>query len=160
MGTFAPTTPAPLTHAPFTIAPDPVPTPEPAPPPPQAAYLYLKIANGGTCTWRPAISEVQLFSDTACKTKISIPKNGGWDSAATACPSSGCDLCSGWDDVYGNLNDRGCQLAIDGSDSTSWRPHGGGNTFQAGSVWMVFRLPSSTVVQCVKAPKLGQGGGG
>ena len=125
---------------------------------PTTSYTYVKIANGGYTGWRPAITEVQLYSDTACTVSIAIPAEGGWDAAATVCDAAGCDLCSGWDNVYGVLADKGPQLAFDGSTSTAWRPQC--YPCNPGAAWIKFRLSASTVVQCVKAANLGDGSGG
>jgi len=125
---------------------------------PTTSYTYVKIANGGYTGWRPYITEVQLYSDTACTVSIAIPAEGGWDAAATVCDAAGCDLCSGWDNVYGVLADKGPQLAFDGSTSTAWRPQC--YPCNPGAAWIKFRLSASTVVQCVKAANLGDGSGG
>ena len=143
----------------------PPPPSPPRPPPPPSSPFYLRVSNKGATSWRPAIKEVYLYSDTSCSSAVAIPANGGWDDAATACPASGCDLCSGWDDYYGNLDGQGCQLAIDGDIDTRWRPSNYSGSGQ--TVWAprpsgpTLRLPTVPTIACVQVlGNLGEESGG
>ena len=126
-----------------------------------ACGTHWRVLNAGTMRWVPAVDEVELLSDRACTVPIMIPANGGWDTAATDCPSTGCDLCSGWTRgtrtggtgaspgtgpsgrSTGTVNDTGCQNAIDGSGSLSWRgPQDG--PYPPNSAWVAFRFSSPT----------------
>jgi len=134
--------------------------------------MHLRVSNKGATTGQPAITEVALYSDTACSAAVAIPAEGGWDDVATACPASGCDLCSGWHTFIfettraSDLINSGCHLALDGDNSTSWNPGAtsAGQAAQAASwrwaadnIWMTIRLPTAPVVACVHVPSLGEG---
>ena len=81
--------------------------------------MYWKIANAGSLPQRPVISELRIFVDEDCSVPILIPADGGWGSAAVQDCASGCSLCSGYFDDYGSF---ACTNAIDGDDSTEWKP--------------------------------------
>ena len=125
------------------------------------SFFYLRVSNAGDTTWRPGVTDLALYSNTACTATVGIPAEGGWNNAASACASNGCELCSGWDNHFGNLQNKGCHRAIDGDSSTSWRPHGTNRhqtIWAAGSIWIMIRFSSDPGVACVKATNLGQGG--
>ena len=118
------------------------------------AIKYWKFANAHRVQ-RAYITQLQLYGDTACVVPISIPAEGGWDDAASACPAGRCNLCSGWHGGH-SLCDKGCLLVIDNDVSSSWRP--GCGTCPQGPVWMTFRLTEN--IACIKAGGLGAGTGG
>eukprot|EP00964_Phaeocystis_antarctica_P044044 scaffold25299_cov63-Phaeocystis_antarctica.AAC.2 len=133
-------------------APPPSPPPPPPSPPPPMRW---RVSNAGDLTWRPGVN-LAFFGDVACTASIAIPADGGWPDAASACPSTGCALCSGW---IGPVGTRGCHLAYDGNPSTTWRP-GGESYSPTGEVWMEIRFASDPGIACVKASNIGEGEGG
>eukprot|EP00964_Phaeocystis_antarctica_P119143 scaffold82876_cov93-Phaeocystis_antarctica.AAC.1 len=80
--------------------------------------MLWRVSNAAATTWRPAVN-LAFFSDVACTASIAIPADGGWPDDALSCPSTGCALCSGW---IGSVENQGCQLALDGDSTTTWRP--------------------------------------
>eukprot|EP00964_Phaeocystis_antarctica_P149011 scaffold116002_cov60-Phaeocystis_antarctica.AAC.1 len=144
-------------------APSPPPPSPPPPSPPPQQQQHWRVSNAGATTWRPAVN-LAFFSDLACTASIAIPADGGWPDAASACPRTGCALCSGWDAVYGTVATKGCHLAYDDNPSTAWRPgtvsSGTGIHFPAGEMWMEIRFASNPGIACVKASNMGESGGG
>ena len=146
-----------------------------SPPPPikfaSPPPMRWRVSNAGALTWGPGV-DLAFFGDVACTASIAIPADGGWPDAASACPSTGCALCSGWDAVVsGTDGTKGCHLALDGNPSIgihnqsgTWRPGKGSsgtkNYWSAGEVWMEIRFASDPGIACVKASYMGKGGGG
>ena len=57
--------------------------------------------------------------------------------------------------MYGSVSTKGCQLAFDGSASTSWRPgktanNAGGTNYLAGDAWISFMVAEGSAVGCIK----------
>lgn len=125
------------------------------------SIVYYRLKNGGALTWRPAVQEVSFFQDTACTIALSPVI-----TPDSSCAATGCTLCSAWDDIYGNINDKGCQLAFDNAVGTSWRVGNSaasnptGNSYAAGAVWIGAGFPSDTTVGCATAPGLSRNEGG
>ena len=138
--------------------------------------MLWRVSNAAATTWRPAVN-LAFFSDVACTASIAIPADGGWPDDASACPSTGCALCSGWEDIRGTIESQGCHLALDGDSSTYWRPDDANSgsddgyyttdVYQpAGEVWMEIRFASDPGIACVATTgpdggsNLGSGFGG
>jgi hypothetical protein len=114
-----------------------------------------RVSNAGSTDWRPGIN-LYFFADAQCNGIIEIPPDGGWDSSASACNYNGCDLCSGWDNVWGVESNKGCRLAIDGDPNTDWRPgdeqskDNDGLIYEPDKIWMTIKFHSPHNIVCIQ----------
>ena len=109
-----------------------------------------------------------LLSHASLRTRVCDRQAGWHDMDASACPTKGCNLCSGWS-PWGEASNVGCYLAIDESDSGSWRPYFNttalGNLqdlstctrYPQGAFWLAINFSSPVHVGCVTGFNAGQG---
>jgi len=100
----------------------------------KVAYLY-RVSNAGYTGWRPAVSEIKVFSDQSCATEIE----------ATHVADSG--HLPGYGDG---------SAALDATSYTRWRPQC--PQCNPKDAWITFS--ASTRAKCVEAGNLGEGAGG
>jgi hypothetical protein len=124
-------------------------------PPAGAGSIIYRVSNAGTIEWRPAVTELIFYEDHGC-TNVVVPHVDAAPDAS--CAATGCALCSSWDNVYGNVGNKGCQLAFDNNEGTSWRAGNtassnvGGTIYDPGSVWIAARFdPAGLTIGCITA---------
>merc|ERR1712194_165766 len=100
------------------------------------AENYWKVSNNGVTTWRPTVKEVTFYSDTDC-TKQLLPYTAGG-----ALPNP---ICSGHNRAHRNT---GCQLAVDGDITTSWRPQA--HICGSGECWIGVGMDGGLPVKCAR----------
>jgi len=97
--------------------------------------MIYRVSNNVHTGWRPAVTDVHVYSDSTCTTEIDATFKG----------SSG---------AYSGATDG--SKAFDGSDATSWRPQC--HPCAIGEAWLSFSV--SVEIKCVEAFYLGEGSGG
>jgi len=102
--------------------------------------MAYKVSNRGETTWRPAVSSVRVYSDSACKREIQAIFN----------------------EHSGSNNGNDGSKAFDDDAATSWRPQCPscgdiGCVCTSGEAWLTFSAWDK--VKCVEAVGLGKGSG-
>ena len=100
----------------------------------RSVYVY-RVSNNGKTGWRPAVQEIQVFSDRVCSTKtlatyvdVSGSRSGSHDGIA----------------------------AFDDNIATEWRPQCSPCT--KNEAWVIFT--TNLEAKCINAGNLGRGPGG
>ena len=126
---------------------------------PTPADHYWRISNAANVPARPSVREVLLYTDAACTKSLSLPSDGGWTNAPSACAASGCDLCSGWD-ASGSESTDGCSRVMDGSTDNAWHPQdavASSGIYAAGEIWLKLKFADApTMIGCVIVHGLGE----
>jgi len=101
----------------------------------QVIQSLYRVSNAGYTGWRPAVSEIKVFSDPSCRTEIH----------ATYVEDSG-----------NNPGHGDGSAALDDTRSTMWRPQC--HPCNPKEAWITFS--ASIRAECVEADNLGKGSGG
>ena len=94
---------------------------------------FYRVSNNGQTTWRPTVSEIQVFADQACLNGIS----------------------KSYVNESGHNDGRDGSKALDNNPDTHWRPQCG--TCEKNEAWLIFSTAEEA--KCINAIELGKGAG-